>query len=109
MAFFPMAPGHRIQLFVQPCTGNSPPPSPTPGRCLRSSCWSWGTEQRQQLLRKGEEHRDQPVTMGGGESYPAKAANQAPKSFLQPLRQAGHEIRDLLQSRCILEDELPRP
>lgn len=106
MAFFPMAPGHRIPLFVQPCTGNSPPPSPAPETCLWSSCWSWGTEQWQQLPRKEEENRDQTVATGGGETYPAKAANQTHESFLQPLRQAGQEIRDLLQSGCILEDGL---
>lgn len=52
MAFFPVALGHSIQPFVQPCGVNSLPPSPPPETCLWSSHWSWGTEQWQQVHRE---------------------------------------------------------
>lgn len=83
MAFFPVAPGHRIQPFIQPRGGNSLPPSLAPETCLWSSLWSWGTEQWQQLhgeikswsqVRKEKQNRDQTVTTGGGQTYPAKTA-----------------------------------
>lgn len=119
MAFFPTAPGHRIQPFVQPRGGNSLPPSPPPEMCLWSSRWFWGREQWQQLHRswsqgrKGKQNRDQIVTMGGGQIYPTKAANHTLKSDSLPsstLGQACDAIKDLLHSRCLLGScGLPRP
>lgn len=98
MAFFPVAPGHKIQPFVEPRGRNSLPPSPPPEMCLWSKRWSWGTEQWQQLhreikswshVRKEKQNRGQTVNRGGGQTYPAKhtlKSHSLGGSFFQPPR-----------------------